>query len=155
MQIAELLTPSNIILDLDSKTNEQAIEAMLQYMQQELHCLSAEQKESILQGFLDKEEQVSSGIGYGVAIPHFRTELIKAPLMVYAHSHEGINFHAPDQQPVHFLFMLLVPEDQKNEHLAMLAALAKLVRSAVRRKSLKGAVTAEQVLTILTTTIPD
>lgn len=155
MQIKELLSLSSIILDLESKTNEQAIEAMLQYMQQELHCLSSEQKEAILQGFIDKEEQVSSGIGYGVAIPHFRTSLIKAPLMVYAHSHEGINFHAPDQQPVHFLFMLLVPEEQQNEHLAMLASLAKLVRSALRRKSLKGATSPEQVLTILTTSVPD
>ena len=155
MQISELLDPSNIILDLEAKDNEAAIDSMLEYLHQKLHSLDAVQKESITQGFFDKEEQVSSGIGYGVAIPHFRTDLIDKPLMIYAHSHNGINFHAPDQQPVHFIFMLLVPEDQKNEHLAMLAALAKLVRSALRRKSLKEAVTAEQVLNILTTAIPD
>ncbi len=101
--------------------------------------LEATRREDILKALHAREEQVSTGIGHGVAIPHAYCDRLEEPVAVLGRSLEGIEFEACDNAPVHFVVLLLVPQDQPHLHLQTLASIAKLFSQGEVRKKLKEA----------------
>jgi mannitol/fructose-specific phosphotransferase system IIA component (Ntr-type) len=96
-----------------------------------------------------REDQVSTGIGHGVAIPHAYCDRIDEPVAVLGRSREGIDFEACDNAPVHFVILLLVPKDQPHLHLQTLASIARLFSQCEVRKKLKEANSAGDLLEAL------
>ncbi len=83
-----------------------------------------------------REQLGTTGIGYGVAIPHSRLPDLAAPIVALARHPQGVDFDAIDGEPVHLVVMLLVPDDAENKHLALLATLARLLQQASFRSFL-------------------
>ncbi len=79
----------------------------------------------IFEAFFTRERLGCTGLGHGVALPHSRMANIDEPIAAMITLAEGIDFEAPDGQPVDLLVGLLVPQDCNDEHLTILAALAK------------------------------
>jgi PTS system nitrogen regulatory IIA component len=76
--------------------------------------------------FLNRERLGSTALGHGVAIPHGRLSGISKPVGAFLQLKHGIDYEAPDDEPVTLFFALLVPEDSAGQHLDILAKLAEL-----------------------------
>jgi PTS system fructose-specific IIC component len=98
---------------------------------------------------LEREAEVSTGIGYGIAIPHSRVEKIDRIYMVGARSRQGIDFSSIDGQPVHLIFMLISPAGASNEHVQVLSSLSRVMSYEDMRRKLMAAKTPERFLDLL------
>lgn len=80
----------------------------------------------IFQLLIEREKLGSTGIGQGVAIPHARTNLTEHAIGAFLKLNSGIDFDSPDNENTDLIFALMVPEHYTDEHLKILAYLAKL-----------------------------
>lgn len=73
-----------------------------------------------------REDLSTTGIGFGVGIPHGKTDAVKIPTVAFGRSVEGIEWESLDEEPVHMVFLIAVPEAAaSNAHLKILAALSR------------------------------
>ena len=70
-----------------------------------------------------REETMGTGVGMGVAIPHARLEGLDEALVVFGFSEAGIDWNAIDDEPAHFVFLVLTPQDDDDSQLAILKAI--------------------------------
>jgi mannitol/fructose-specific phosphotransferase system IIA component (Ntr-type) len=82
---------------------------------------------------------MSTGIGFGIGIPHASTDLIKEVVGALGRSKKGIEFDALDNQPVNLVVLFLVPQGQFQKHLHTLASIAKLLHVKEFRQELEQA----------------
>jgi mannitol/fructose-specific phosphotransferase system IIA component (Ntr-type) len=92
---------------------------------------------------------MSTGIGFGIAIPHARVDGIDRLYMVAARTVDALEFDAIDGQPVHLIFMLLTPTNTASDHSRILATLSKIMSYEEVRTSLQTSETAERFLDVL------
>ncbi|MCF6209026.1 MAG: PTS sugar transporter subunit IIA [Ghiorsea sp.] len=110
--------------------------------------LSSMDPDLVLEVIMAREKLGSTGMGHGVAIPHGRMRGLTEPVIVVSIHEEGVDFDAIDDALVHIVVMLLVPDDNNQVHLELLAALARLLQQANIRKALRDAPDAETVASI-------
>ena len=97
--------------------------------------LSTMDPDLILEVIMTREQLGSTGMGHGVAIPHGRMKGLIEPVIVVATHQQGVDFDAIDNELVHIVVMLLVPDDDNKIHLELLAKLARrLQQQQVRTK---------------------
>ena len=89
---------------------------------------------------------MSTGIGYGIGIPHASTDLIGEVVGAFGRSQQRINFDALDGKPVNLVILLLVPQGQFQKHLHAVANIAKLLHRADFRQALEQAPDADAIL---------
>jgi mannitol/fructose-specific phosphotransferase system IIA component (Ntr-type) len=82
---------------------------------------------------------MSTGIGFGIGIPHASTDLIGEVVGALGRSKGGVNFDALDNQPVNLVMLFLVPQGQFQKHLHTLASIAKLLHMKDFRSELEQA----------------
>jgi mannitol/fructose-specific phosphotransferase system IIA component (Ntr-type) len=92
---------------------------------------------------------MSTGIGFGIGIPHASTDLITEVVGALGRSKKGCNFDALDNQPVSIVVLFLVPQGQFQKHLHTLAGIAKLLHKADFRQALEQAPDAEAMLRVI------
>ncbi len=103
------------------------------------------EREKLLAALLVRENQMSTGVGDGVALPHSRElklSSINQPLVVFG-CHEGLSYNAIDGQPVRLFLLLLTPAIES--HLALLSRLSRLMRRAEVREALLTVETFEEL----------
>ena len=148
MKLASLLTSDQIILDLKAEVCADAIDQILDHLIEKKY-LPAEMRDEIAQALRDREEQISTGIGSGVAIPHAFSESLDHVVTAFARSEEGVDFESIDNAPVNFIILFIVPKKDYSMHLQTLAAIAKMFNNCEVRQKLKEAQTADEILEIL------
>lgn len=148
MKLVSLLSERRVVPQLQATTHWEALAELVDCLVTTGH-LSDECRQHVLEDLHERERQVSTGIGHGVAIPHAYCEDLERPLAVFGRSADGIEFEACDNAPVHFVVMLLVPQNQPHVHLQTLASIAGLFSQCEVRKQVKGAATAEEILAVL------
>jgi mannitol/fructose-specific phosphotransferase system IIA component (Ntr-type) len=95
-----------------------------------------------------REETMSTGIGFGIAIPHASSDRVAKVVAAFGRSSTGIEFDALDNAPVRFVVLFVVPKDQFQTHLRTLAAIAKFLNDRNVRERLGTAVSASDILAI-------
>src|SRR6202165_4105036 len=90
----------------------------------------------VFDALFDREKLGSTGLGYGVAIPHGRIKTLKEPVCAFVRTATPIAFESPDGQPVHLVFAMLVPEHATEAHLELLSELAQMFSDASLREAL-------------------
>ncbi|MCB1756715.1 MAG: PTS sugar transporter subunit IIA [Gammaproteobacteria bacterium] len=101
----------------------------------------------ILDALSARERLGSTGLGHGIALPHGRMPMLQTPLAALMTLDRGIDFESPDNEPVDILFALLMPQHCNDEHLKVLAELAKLFSQPDLREALRKAETPRELLT--------
>ena len=91
----------------------------------------------ILDALIARERLGSTGLGHGVALPHSRMPGLDEPLAALVTLREGVDFESADGEPVDLVVGLLVPEDCNEEHLKILADLARRFSDAGLRRDLR------------------
>jgi len=84
-------------------------------------------RKKLLLDFMNREKKASTGIGKGFAIPHIRSMQAKDFLIAFGRSHEGYEYDAMDQQPVHFFFIMAAPPYDDSLYLKVFKAVSELV----------------------------
>ena len=148
MKLAKLLSAEQIILDMKSEEHWPAIMELVGHLV-ETKRLPAALKDEILEALKTREEQVSTGIGSGVAIPHAFSDHIEEVVAVFGRSKAGIDFEAIDNAPVHLIILFIVPRKDYHLHLRTLAAIAKMFTNCEVRRQIGVATTRDEILAIL------
>lgn len=105
--------------------------------------------QEIFEGVMERERLGSTGVGEGVAIPHFRSPKVVEPAGVFARLVDPVDFNAIDDRPCDLIFMLLTPEDAGADHLRALSRVARMFRQDSVRMALRKAQTVDGVLEVL------
>ena len=147
MTLANLLSESQIIPEMTAKERWQAIQELVD-------CLVASGKidradeETILESIRQREETMSTGIGFGIAIPHASSSKVGEVVAAFGRSTSGISFDALDGEPVFFIVLFVVPKDQFQTHLRTLAAIAKFLNDKTVREELTKAENVPSILQV-------
>ena len=147
MKLAKLLNPDQIILDMKAVEHWPAIVELVEHLVKSGQ-LPADQHDEMLAAFKAREEQVSTGIGSGVAIPHAFSDHLDQVIGVFGRSKSGIDFEALDNAPVHFIILFIVPRRDYHLHLRTLAAIAKMFTNNEILRQLGAAVTIDDITAI-------
>ncbi len=148
MTLADLLTPGCVIAEMQSNEQFPAIAELVDRLVSS-GSLTADNQATALAALTAREEQRSTGIGGGIAIPHCFLAEIDSVVAIFGRSTGGIDFCALDRAPVHFVVLFLVPESQHTLHLKTLAAIAKILNSAETRSRLAEATDENALFEIL------
>jgi mannitol/fructose-specific phosphotransferase system IIA component (Ntr-type) len=110
--------------------------------------IGAGDQETVLSALRAREETMSTGIGFGIAIPHASSDRVTKVVAAFGRSTRGIEFEALDNSPVRFVVLFVVPKDQFQTHLRTLAAIAKFLNDRSVRERLGAAGSAAEILEI-------
>lgn len=139
--LSKLFSIGSINLDARASSKAQAFEKASQYFGAKLQIPA----ETVL-GFLNAREALgSTGLGFGVAIPHGRIKGLETPYAALFKLQTPIDFGSPDHEPVSILIFLLVPEKATQEHLEILSAIARLLTNSKARAQLQNETDPEKV----------
>jgi PTS system fructose-specific IIC component len=146
VKIRDLLQKDSVIVDLQARDKNETIVQMAR-------CLASinnlQDADLISRKILDREAEMSTGIGLGIAIPHARIEKLDRVYMAAARSVKGIDFSAIDGQLVHLVFMIVSPAGTSSDHMQVLSSLSRIMSYEDIRKKLLSAKKTEQFLDLL------
>lgn len=148
MKLAKLLSADQIILDMKSLEHWPAIMELVDHLVV-TGKLPESLKDEVLAALKTREDQVSTGIGSGVAIPHAFSDHIEEVVAVFGRSQAGLDFEAIDNAPVHLIILFIVPHKDYHLHLRTLAAIAKMFTNCEVRRQIGEAQTRDEILSIL------
>ena len=147
MTLASLLSEDQIIPEMAASDRWQAIEEIISLLVRDGR-LDAAQREEAVAALRHREETMSTGIGFGIAIPHASCDAVGEVTACFARSRKGIDFESLDGKPAHFIVLFLVPKDQFQTHLRTLAAIAKFLNDPTVRTELSEAPDAKAILAV-------
>ena len=148
MELADLLTKEQVVTELKATDRWEAIEELIELLVNNGHVKS-EHSEAILSVVKKRENSMSTGIGFGIGIPHASTDLVDEVTGAFGRSKNGVNFDALDNQPVTLVMLFLVPQGQFHKHLHTLAKIAKVLHKKEFRKMLEDAEDASEMYQII------
>lgn len=147
MRIKDILSPESMIMDLKATDKEAAINEMADL---EVATGIVNNKEEFVKSIWARENESTTGIGEGIAMPHARNKSINKARVLFAKSEKGIDFNSLDGQPVHLFFMITAPDGADNTHLQALAKLSGLLVNPDLIAKLKAATKPEEIIDIFT-----
>ncbi len=142
MKILDVLKKESIISDLKAMDKRGVLEEMVGDVAIKSAGLD---KERLLEILLEREKLGSTGIGYGVAIPHGKLKDIDGLVVTFGRSVTGIDYQSLDNKPAHLFFLILAPEDSAAAHLKILARISKLLKDPSFRKKLLSAPSSDEI----------
>lgn len=148
MDLGDILSPEQIQADLKASTRWEAIDELINNL---VSCskIKPVDREAIVAVVRKRESSMSTGIGFGIGIPHASTDLIYEVVGAFGRSKKGLNFDALDNQPVNLVMLFLVPQGQFQKHLHTLAKIAKLLHKKEFRQALEAAPDAQAMYQII------
>src|SRR5207302_10200661 len=145
MSLAELLSADQIIPEMKATERWDAIVELMDLLVARGQ-IKPEDRDGILASLKQREETMSTGIGFGIAIPHASSDRVGKVVAAFGRSSAGIEFESLDNAPVKFIVLFIVPKDQFQTHLRTLAAIAKFLNDRSVRERLGSAASASEIL---------
>ena len=146
MKITDLLTKESIDLNVKASNKKDVIEQAVELMEQNGNINN---KQEYLRLVMKREEEGSTGIGEGIAIPHGKGECISKPGLAAMVIPEGADFDALDGNKVNLLFLIAAPDTKDNIHLDVLSRLSTLLMDSNFREKLLSAKSKDEFLKII------
>ncbi len=133
MKLSKFCSEDLISFELKSKEKDSVLAELVQ-----LAAKSSLVKDgdALLKDIREREELVTTGVGYGVAFPHAKTTATKGIVIAFGRSEVGIDFDAMDHKPVNLFFMIAAPEDAIGAHLNVMARLSYIMKSEENRQQM-------------------
>lgn len=131
MQLCQVIHPNCVFIDSASQSKTAVLLKISQLLGQVYPELDVEE---LFDAYWKRESLGSTAIGQGITIPHIRSDAIKEPKACVIRLLHPIDFGAEDKQPVDLVIGLIVPQEQINQHLQLLAAIIKQFNQASFRE---------------------
>ena len=145
MRITDLLSKESILLGGSPKSKSEAIDMLVELQAKGGKIADTEEYKK---GILAREEKGSTAVGEGIAIPHAKSEAVKAPSLAAMTVPEGVDYEALDDEPSNLLFMIAAPNDG-DVHLEVLSRLMTILMVEDFRAKLLNAKDKDEFLKII------
>jgi PTS system nitrogen regulatory IIA component len=146
MKLSKFCDESLIIFDLKADNKNAVIDELVELV---ATSKMVNDRDQLLSDVKEREDLVTTGVGYGVAFPHAKTRSVKGIVIAFGRSHAGIDFSAMDHKPVQLFFLIAAPEDAIGAHLNVMARLSYLMKSEENREKLMKASSPGDVLALI------
>lgn len=123
MRLSPYLQPRLVVVDLKAVSNVEVIERMIDLVVEHVPGLD---RTGLVGALLDREQQVSTGLAGGVAVPHATVEGLDRTLLAIGRTARPVDFGSLDGSPVRFVFLMLSPPGGIATHIRLLARIARL-----------------------------
>ena len=143
MKITDLLSKKAIQLNGTASSKEEAISKMIDLMANNGNIVNKEEYKRVV---MAREQEGTTGIGEGIAIPHGKTDAVSKPGLAAMVIPNGVNFDSMDGQPAKLIFLIAAPNTKDNIHLDVLSRLSTLLMDTRFREELLNADTPEEFL---------
>jgi len=148
MKITKFLSPSQIEMELKAPDKQAVIEALVNILVS-VGRIPKDKVEEVITALIEREGLTSTGLGYGIALPHVKTDVVTEICIAFGRSTKGIDFEALDGNPVHFFFLILAPPKKTEEYLKTLSSISALMKDEKTRSRLFAAQSVDEVFNIL------
>ncbi len=145
MLLTELLTPDRVVVPIAARDKSGVIAELTRHLIQR----SGGTFEEVMGAVEERESVLSTGIGFGVAIPHARSSGVRELTIIGGVSPTPVPFDAIDGEPVRLFFLIVGPESSAGLHVKILSRIARLVRRELVRQRLVDARTPDEFYGIL------
>ena len=149
MRITDLLSKESIELNVTAKDKNDIIDRMTKLMQKTGRITDPKAYKELV---LKREEEGSTGVGEGIAIPHGKGDCVTEPGLVAMVVPNGVEYDALDGKPVNLLFMIAAPNTSDNVHLDVLSRLSTMLMDTDFKNKLISAKSKEEFLKIINET---
>lgn len=146
MKLQKYLWPSSIRIQLRAQDKWQAIDELLQVLVRQGLVADVAQVRADL---LAREKKMSTGMEFGLALPHAKSDGAKELAIALGISREGIDFESLDDKPAHVIFLVVSRKDITGPHIQCLAEIATLFKREDIRTTLAGVRTPDEALRLL------
>ena len=146
MRITDLLDARSILLDASPKSKNEALDQIVDLM---VKSEKINDKEAYRKQVYAREEESTTGIGEGIAIPHGKCDAVTKPGLAAMVVKDGVDFDSLDGEPVTLMFLIAAPNTEDNIHLDVLSKLSVLLMNEEFTESLRNAKTVEEFMTII------
>ena len=143
MKIVDLLKKESIDLNGTVSDKKETIEKMVSLMAAGGNITDVERYK---EGVFLREEEGTTGIGEGIAIPHAKTDAVAKPGLAAMVVKDGVDYDSLDGEPVHLIFLIAAPNTEDNVHLEVLSRLSMLLMDDDFRANLQSAESVEEFL---------
>ena len=110
----------------------------------------ATSQEAVYKGFIEREQQGTTGMMDGFAIPHTKSNKILTPSIIIVRLEKSVDWNSMDGKPTSFIISLLIPDNEAGTtHLKILASIARMLMKANIKKSLLSANSEQEIENIL------
>lgn len=141
-----MLKKECINLNLKSKTKYEVIDELIDML---FSAKAINSKEDFKKAILNRENQSSTGLEEGIAIPHGKSSSVITPTIAFGRSTSGIDYGSLDGEPSKLFFMIAAPESANDSHIETLSKLSTLLLDDNIREDLLNATSKDEVLDIL------
>ena len=146
MRITDLLDARSILLDASPKSKSEALDQIVDLM---VKSEKINDKEAYRKQVYAREEESTTGIGEGIAIPHGKCDAVTKPGLAAMVVKDGVDFDSLDGEPVTLMFLIAAPNTEDNIHLDVLSKLSVLLMHEEFTESLRNAKTVEEFMNII------
>jgi PTS system nitrogen regulatory IIA component len=147
MNLKKVLSPDAVWVDLKADTKQGIIEEMIDRL---VAAGKVQNRSAVLEAVLDRESKMSTGMQNGVAIPHGKTDEIKALVAAVGLHKAGVDFDAMDGEPCTIFIMTLSPTKRAGPHIQFLAEVSRLISQPAERDKLLACTTHQEIYDLLT-----
>ncbi len=146
MRITDLLDIRSVKLDGTPKSKQEALDEMVSLMVKSGKINNAEEYRKQVYA---REEESTTGIGEGIAIPHGRGESVDRPGLAAMLVKDGVDFDSLDDEPVTLIFLIAAPNTKDNVHLDVLSKLSMMLMDEEFTANLRNAASPKEFLAII------
>ena len=146
MKITDLLSKESVLLNIDVKDKDACLVKLVDLMDA---SGKISDKKLYLDAVYAREEEGTTGVGNGIAIPHGRCSGVKEPGLAAMTINGGVEYNALDSKPVDLAFLIAAPEGSGSVHLEILSKLATMLMDENFVGNLKKAMTVEEFLKVI------
>lgn len=146
MRIRDLLAPESICLNGAAADKKDVLNQMVDLMAK---SGKVSDKENYLAAVFAREEEGTTGVGDGIAIPHGRCTGVNKPGLAAMVLPHGVEYEALDDEPVNLIFLIAAPEGAGNVHITILSKLSMMLMDDTFTESLRKAKSVEEFLNII------
>jgi len=143
MKLVDLMRENLICEDLTETSKETVLQALVDHL---VDRGEIEDGDEILGLLMEREQMMTTGVRTGFAIPHAFSDQVQDSIVALGRVPKGINWQSLDQEPVHYVFLILGPPQSAGTHLRLLAQLSRVLSNPNLPQRLERAQTPAELL---------
>jgi len=143
--IKDMFSTNRVKFELEAKTKMEVIDELIDVLEKDGKINN---RQVFKAAVLKREEEFSTGIGLGIAIPHGKSNSVNEPSIVFGKSKDGIDYKSMDDEKAYLFFLIAVPEESSDLHLKALSEISRKLMHTEIREQLKKADSFEDFIKI-------
>lgn len=143
--IKDMFSTNRVKFELEAKTKMEVIDELIDVLEKDGKINN---RQVFKAAVLKREEEFSTGIGLGIAIPHGKSNSVNEPSIVFGKSKDGIDYKSKDDVKAYLFFLIAVPEESGDLHLKALSEISRKLMHTEIREQLKKADSFEDFIKI-------